>query len=143
METALQRSKRATLGKIGSPGRLPRTLGLVVLAAALAASAVATAADTPRRLSTALDGAWYNGGTSSIDGVEGEKFDNPGFGLTLGYQINENLSLSFGYKSTITIALPGTFEWTGSRCRSCRGGTRSSKERGGCKENRSQSGRAA
>jgi arylsulfatase len=49
MEIAMRRSKSATLRKIGGPGRLPSALGLVVLVAALAASAVAPAADTPRR----------------------------------------------------------------------------------------------
>jgi outer membrane protein assembly factor BamA len=49
----------------------------------------------------ALDGAWYYGGQSSINGVSGKKLDNLGFGLTLGYQINDNLNLTFGYKSTV------------------------------------------
>jgi len=49
----------------------------------------------------ALDAAWYSGGKASIDGVSGEKLNNLGFGLTLGYQINDNLNLTFGYKSTI------------------------------------------
>jgi hypothetical protein len=49
----------------------------------------------------ALDGAWYYGGTSSIDGVEGEELDNLGVGLTLGYGIGDNLNLTVGYKSTV------------------------------------------
>lgn len=47
-----------------------------------------------------LDAAWYNGGKASIDGVEGEELNNYGLGLTLGYQINDNLGLTFSYKST-------------------------------------------
>jgi hypothetical protein len=49
----------------------------------------------------AVDAAWYYGGQSSINGVSGKKLDNLGFGLTLGYQINDNLNLTFGYKSTV------------------------------------------
>ena len=49
----------------------------------------------------ALDGAWYKGGKATIAGVEGEELDNLGFGLTLGHQINDNLGLTFSYKSTV------------------------------------------
>jgi hypothetical protein len=49
----------------------------------------------------ALDGAWYYGAKSSINGVSGKKLDNLGVGLTLGYQINDNLNLTLGYKSTV------------------------------------------
>jgi hypothetical protein len=48
-----------------------------------------------------LDGAWYYGGKSTINGVSGEKLNNLGVGLTLGYQINDNLNLTLGYKSTV------------------------------------------
>ena len=54
-----------------------------------------------------LDGAWYNGGKASIDGVAGEKLNNLGVGLTLGYQINDNLNLTVGYKSTVNDSAPG------------------------------------
>ncbi len=60
-----------------------------------------------------LDGAWYTGGQASIDGVEGEKLDNLGVGLTLGYQINDNLALTFGYKSTISDSGPGDLQMDG------------------------------
>ena len=40
----------------------------------------------------ALDGTWMSGGKSSINGVAGEALDNVGVGVTLGYQINDNLS---------------------------------------------------
>jgi len=48
-----------------------------------------------------FDGAWYKGGQATIDGVAGDPLDNLGFGLTLGNQINDNMTLTFGYKSTI------------------------------------------
>jgi hypothetical protein len=54
----------------------------------------------------ALDGAWYTGGQASIDGVEGDNLNNLGFGLTLGHQINDNLTLTFGYKSTVNDEAP-------------------------------------
>jgi hypothetical protein len=53
-----------------------------------------------------LDAAWYNGGKASINGVEGEKLNNLGLGLTLGYQVNENLNLTFSYMSTINDNAP-------------------------------------
>jgi hypothetical protein len=55
----------------------------------------------------ALDAAWYYGGKSSINGVPGEKLNNLGFGLTLGYTINDNLNLTAGYKSTVNDNAPG------------------------------------
>jgi hypothetical protein len=55
----------------------------------------------------ALDAAWYTGGQASINGVQGEKLNNIGVGLTLGYQLNENLNLTFGYMSTINDSDPG------------------------------------
>jgi hypothetical protein len=48
-----------------------------------------------------LDGAWFNGGQSRVDTSEGTKLNNIALGITLGYQINENINLTFGYKSTI------------------------------------------
>jgi hypothetical protein len=53
-----------------------------------------------------LDATLYNGGTATVDGIEGEKLDHYGFGLTLGYQINDNLGLTFGYKSTANDSAP-------------------------------------
>jgi len=57
----------------------------------------------------AIDGAWYYGGKSSINGVAGEELNNVGIGLTLGYQINDNLNLTVGYKTTVNDNAPGTF----------------------------------
>jgi hypothetical protein len=55
----------------------------------------------------ALDGAWYNGAKASINGVSGNALNNLGVGLTLGYQINDNLNLTVGYKSTLNDSSPG------------------------------------
>ena len=55
----------------------------------------------------AIDGAWYNGAKASINGVSGNALNNLGLGLTLGYQINDNLNLTVGYKSTINDSSPG------------------------------------
>ncbi len=57
--------------------------------------------DITDKLWASLDGAWYYGGKATIDGVQGEKLNNIGLGITLGYQINDNLNLTVGYKSTI------------------------------------------
>ena len=53
-----------------------------------------------------VDGTWYYGGRATINGVAGEKLNNLGFGLTLGYQINDNLGLTVGYKSTVNDNAP-------------------------------------
>jgi len=63
--------------------------------------------------------------------VSGDKLNNIGLGLTLGYQVNDNINLTLGYKSTINDSGQGTFAWTRSCSRSCTGGTSSSKARGG------------
>ena len=55
----------------------------------------------------AIDGAWYYGGKSSINGVAGEELNNLGVGLTLGYQINDNINLTVGYKTTVNDNGPG------------------------------------
>jgi hypothetical protein len=62
--------------------------------------------DFTEHLWGSLDGTWYNGGKATIDGVAGEKLNNLGFGLTLGYQVNDNLALTFGYKSTVSDQAP-------------------------------------
>lgn len=60
-----------------------------------------------------LDSAWYTGGQASIDGLAGEDLNNLGVGLTLGYTINENINLTFGYKSTINDNAPGDLSMDG------------------------------
>jgi hypothetical protein len=54
----------------------------------------------------AIDATWYNGGKATIEGVEGEKINNIGLGLTLGYTINDNSNLTFGYMSTVNDDAP-------------------------------------
>jgi hypothetical protein len=70
--------------------------------------------DLTEHLWAALDGAWYYGGASSVDGVEGEDLNNLGVGLTLGYGINENLSLTFSYKSTVDDDAPEDLRMSGT-----------------------------
>jgi hypothetical protein len=48
-----------------------------------------------------LDATWLTGGKSSIDGEEGSSLNNIGVGVTLGYQINDNISLTAGYMATV------------------------------------------
>jgi hypothetical protein len=62
--------------------------------------------DFTEHLWGSVDAAWYNGAQATVDGVEGEELDNYGFGLTLGYQINDNLGLTFSYKSTASDNAP-------------------------------------
>jgi hypothetical protein len=62
--------------------------------------------DFTEHLWGSLDAAWYNGGEATVDGVKGAEIDNYGFGLTLGYQINDNLGLTFSYKSTASDNAP-------------------------------------
>jgi len=69
--------------------------------------------DFTEHLWGSLDAAWYSGGQATINGVQGEKLDNLGIGLTLGYTINENLNLTFGYKSTINDSAPGDLQMDG------------------------------
>jgi hypothetical protein len=57
-----------------------------------------------------LDGVWYTGGAATIHGVEGEKLNNLGVGLTIGYQVNDSLGVTFGYKSTINDKAPGDLQ---------------------------------
>jgi len=63
--------------------------------------------DFTERFWGSLDAVWYNGGRATINGVQGEKLNNIGVGLTLGYTINDNLNLTVGYKSTVNDSAPG------------------------------------
>ena len=62
--------------------------------------------DLTERFWVGLDASWYNGGQATVNGTPGQKLNNLGFGPTLGYQINENLGLTFGYKSTVNDKAP-------------------------------------
>jgi len=70
--------------------------------------------DLTGHLWTSLDGAWYTGGQASVDGIEGEKLDNLGVGLTVGYQISENLGLTIATSRPSTTALRAISRWTAS-----------------------------
>ena len=62
--------------------------------------------DFTERFWGALDASWYNGGKVTIDGVAGTKLNSWGLGLTLGYSINDNINMTFGYKSTVNDSAP-------------------------------------
>jgi hypothetical protein len=66
--------------------------------------------DFTEHLWGSLDAAWYSGGKASIDGIDGDSLNNYGFGLTLGYQINDNLGLTFSYKSTASDQAPSDLQ---------------------------------
>jgi hypothetical protein len=66
--------------------------------------------DFTERFWGSLDAAWYYGGKTSINGVSGEKLNNLGVGLTLGYSINDNLSVTVGYMSTVNDSDPGDLQ---------------------------------
>ena len=53
-----------------------------------------------------LDAAYYNGGEPTINDVPGKELNNFGAGFTLGYNVNENLNLTFSYKSTLNDNAP-------------------------------------
>jgi hypothetical protein len=57
-----------------------------------------------------LDASWYQGGEPTLNGVKGEAAENYGFGFTLGYQLNDNLGLTFSYKSTASDRSPGDLQ---------------------------------
>jgi len=69
--------------------------------------------DFTEQLWGSLDLVWYNGGKATVNGVAGEKLNNVGLGFTLGYQVNTNLALTFGYKSTINDNGPGALKMDG------------------------------
>jgi hypothetical protein len=62
--------------------------------------------DFAERIWGALDLTYYKGGGSTLNGVAVGKLNNLGVGLTLGYTVNENLNLTFGYKSTVNDSAP-------------------------------------
>lgn len=62
-----------------------------------------------------LDTTYMGGGKSSVDGVDGDSLSNLGVGLTLGYQINDNISLTAGYMATVNDSDPGDLQMDGFR----------------------------
>jgi hypothetical protein len=62
--------------------------------------------DFTQTLWGALDFTYYKGGGSTINGVAGGDLNNVGVGLTVGYTINDNLSMTVGYKTTLNDSKP-------------------------------------
>jgi len=60
-----------------------------------------------------LDLITINGGKSTINGVAGSSVDSTTFGYTLGYQVNDNMQLTFGYMATISDSNPGDIQLDG------------------------------
>jgi outer membrane putative beta-barrel porin/alpha-amylase len=63
--------------------------------------------DLYERAWVSLDVYTLQGGQASIDGVKGSKLNTISPGLTLGYEINDNMNINFTYKSTINDSSPG------------------------------------
>ena len=62
--------------------------------------------DLYERAWASLDASAATGGVSSINGVDLPKTRTQTLGLTMGYQVNDNMTLSFTYKSTINDSEP-------------------------------------
>jgi hypothetical protein len=62
-----------------------------------------------------LDATYMGGGKSSVDGVSGEAMSTLGVGFTVGYQINDNLSFTAGYMSTVDDGAPTDLRMNGFR----------------------------
>ncbi len=62
--------------------------------------------DFTEHLWGSLDAALYNGGEPTVNDVPGKELSNVGMGFTLGYGVNENLNLTFSYKSTLNDDAP-------------------------------------
>jgi hypothetical protein len=69
--------------------------------------------DFTKGLWGALDLTWYKGGGSTVNGVPGGDLNNLGVGFTLGYTVNDNIGLTFGYKSTVNDSAPGDMRMDG------------------------------
>jgi len=69
--------------------------------------------DVTETLWVSLDGSWYTGGRATVNGVQGSSLNNLGFGLTVGYPVNEHLNLTLGYKSTVNDDAPGDLQMGG------------------------------
>lgn len=63
--------------------------------------------DFNERLWGSLDASWYNGAQTTIGGVSGDDMNTTAVGLTLGYTLDDNISLTLGYMSTINDDAPG------------------------------------
>jgi hypothetical protein len=61
------------------------------------------------------DTTWMAGGASSVNGSGGASLNNLGIGFTLGYQINDNISLTAGYMATVNDSDPTDLQMDGFR----------------------------
>jgi hypothetical protein len=64
---------------------------------------------------SSLDSTWFVGGKSTVSGVAGDSLNNLGVGFTLGYQINDNISLTAGYMATVNDSAPTDLKMDGFR----------------------------
>jgi len=62
-----------------------------------------------------LDTTYLAGGKSSVDGDAGDSLNTLAIGFTLGYQINDNLSLTAGYMATVNDSEPTDLQMDGFR----------------------------
>jgi hypothetical protein len=62
-----------------------------------------------------IDSTWLAGGKSTVGGVSGDSLNNLGIGFTLGYQINDNISLTAGYMATVNDSAPTDLQLDGFR----------------------------
>jgi hypothetical protein len=66
--------------------------------------------DLTSSLWVSLDVLWYLGGTTTVDGITGDKLNNVGIGATAGYQITENLQLTASYMMLISSGSPNSLQ---------------------------------
>ena len=62
-----------------------------------------------------VDTTWMTGGKSTVDEISGKSLNNLGIGFTLGYQINDNISLTAGYMATVNDSAPTDLKMDGFR----------------------------
>ena len=62
-----------------------------------------------------VDTTWMTGGKSTVGGISGDSLNNLGVGFTLGYQINDNISLTAGYMATVNDSAPTDLKMDGFR----------------------------
>jgi len=62
-----------------------------------------------------LDAMYYAGGKSSINGSSIPALNGVAVGFTLGYQINDNMSLTTGYMATVNDSAPTDMQLDGFR----------------------------
>jgi len=62
-----------------------------------------------------FDSTYVAGGESTVGGVGGDSLNNLGIGFTLGYQINDNISLTAGYMATVNDSDPTDLRMDGFR----------------------------